>query len=267
MTFSYEDLQWDTTIHTISKEDFKHAPQGLTGPYQWTDFEGEGISGILTEQGNGWFYKNNLGEGHFDSAKTIAPKPSFTGLDGNLQWQDLDADGRRQVVSNEGAKGFWKLEDYDPESPDMPHWGPFQTFLKNANIDWDSPFTKMLDLDGDGRAEVLITEDRAWTWFQNEGTQGFSNGGHAAVFTDEEKGPMLLLRDTIQSIFLADINGDGLTDLVRIKNGEICYWPNMGYGRFGAKVTMADALFSPPPICTTPFTSALPTSAVPVLPT
>ena len=35
--------------------------------------------------------------------------------------------------------------------------------------------------------------------------------------------------------------GDGLTDLVRIRNGEVCYWPNLGYGRFGAKVTMDNA--------------------------
>jgi len=34
------------------------------------------------------------------------------------------------------------------------------------------------------------------------------------------------------------MSGDGLSDLVRIRNGEICYWPNLGYGRFGAKVTM-----------------------------
>src|SRR4249920_1111817 len=34
------------------------------------------------------------------------------------------------------------------------------------------------------------------------------------------------------------MSGDGLTDLVRVRNGEICYWPNFGYGRFGAKVTM-----------------------------
>ena len=25
---------------------------------------------------------------------------------------------------------------------------------------------------------------------------------------------------------------------MRIRNGEVCYWPNLGYGRFGAKVTM-----------------------------
>ncbi|RYZ18817.1 MAG: sugar-binding protein, partial [Sphingobacteriales bacterium] len=40
----------------------------------------------------------------------------------------------------------------------------------------------------------------------------------------------------------ADMNGDGLTDLVRIRNGEVCYWPNMGYGKFAPKVTMT---FSP----------------------
>ena len=27
------------------------------------------------------------------------------------------------------------------------------------------------------------------------------------------------------------MSGDGLTDLVRIRNGEVCYWPNLGYGR------------------------------------
>jgi hypothetical protein len=40
---------------------------------------------------------------------------------------------------------------------------------------------------------------------------------------------------------LADLSGDGLSDLVRIRNGEVCYWPNLGYGKFGAKVTMDNA--------------------------
>src|SRR4029077_21231088 len=38
-----------------------------------------------------------------------------------------------------------------------------------------------------------------------------------------------------------DLSGNGLADLLRIRNGEICYWPNLGYGRFGAKVTMGNA--------------------------
>jgi len=47
-------------------------------------------SGILTEQGNTWFYKSNLGHGEFTPAEVVAPKPSFTGLaKAALQLQDL----------------------------------------------------------------------------------------------------------------------------------------------------------------------------------
>ncbi|TNH27810.1 hypothetical protein FHG89_17035 [Micromonospora orduensis] len=37
------------------------------------------------------------------------------------------------------------------------------------------------------------------------------------------------------------MSGDGLADLVRIGNGEVSYHPNLGYGRFGAKVSMDGA--------------------------
>jgi RHS repeat-associated protein len=37
------------------------------------------------------------------------------------------------------------------------------------------------------------------------------------------------------------MSGDGLTDIVRIRNNDISYWPNLGYGRFGAKVSMSSA--------------------------
>jgi len=273
MTFSYEALNWNTDIVSVSKDDARNAPQGLTGPYQWIDFEGEGISGILTEQGGGWFYKNNLGDGHFAGAKEIGKKPSFAGLGSSLQWQDLDADGRRQVVVQEPVKGYWELavepaetaaastgsapgsEVVEPaettaaSTSSAPtstgsvadRWQPFRAFARNLNIDLNSPFVKSLDLDGDGRPDLLLTEDRAWTWYASEGTKGWSRGGGYTPVRDEEKGPVLLLRDAVQSIFLADMNGDGLTDLVRIRNGEVCYWPNMGYGRFGAKVTMSGA--------------------------
>lgn len=48
----------------------------------------------------------------------------------------------------------------------------------------------------------------------------------------------MLFSDGTESIFVADMSGDGLVDLVRVRNGEVCYWPNLGYGRFGAKIVM-----------------------------
>lgn len=237
MTMDYEPLQWDTTVRIPGAGAMDNAPQGLSGPYQWMDLHGEGISGILTEQAGAWFYKENLGDGSFSPAMPIVEKPSV----GGFQWADLDADGRRQVVSYEQSlPGYYELND-DQE------WEGFRTFGESAHIDWSSPYTKMLDLDGDGRADVLLTEDNIWTWFGNKGTDGFVEGGRVAMPFDEEKGPRLLLNDNIQRIFLADMNGDGMTDLVRIMNGSVSYWPNKGYGQFGAKVTMSNApLFDRP---------------------
>ena len=51
----------------------------------------------------------------------------------------------------------------------------------------------------------------------------------------------MVFNDGIQSVYLSDMSGDGLTDLVRIRNGDVCYWPNLGYGKFGCKITLDNA--------------------------
>ena len=88
---------------------------------------------------------------------------------------------------------------------------------------------------------MLITEDEVFTWYPSLAEEGFGPAERVRQALDEEKGPRLVFADGTQSIYLADMSGDGLTDLVRIRNGEVCYWPNLGYGRFGAKVTMDNA--------------------------
>ena len=37
------------------------------------------------------------------------------------------------------------------------------------------------------------------------------------------------------------MTGDGLNDIVLVHDGRIDYWPNLGYGRFGRRVSMANA--------------------------
>ncbi|ACE06707.1 hypothetical protein Aasi_1414 [Candidatus Amoebophilus asiaticus 5a2] len=234
--FIYQKHEWNPTLKTISFDDIVHAPSGLDEPsYQFIDLFNEGLSGILTEQGEGWYYKHNLGGGKFEQAKLVAPKPSFAGLGNSLQLMDLDADGGKQLVSlSSEPKGFFELNDEE-------EWQPFRSFDNLPNINLADPNTRMLDLNGDGRPEVLITEDHVFTWYESVGRKGFKHSCKTVKPFDEEEGPHIVFAEPTQTIFLADMSGDGMSDIVRIRNNEVCYWPNLGYGKFGAKVSMDHA--------------------------
>ncbi|MCD9186654.1 MAG: hypothetical protein LUM44_09480 [Pyrinomonadaceae bacterium] len=234
--FEYQKHDWNARINTVSSENPVYAPAGINeGSYQFTDLFNEGLSGILTEQAAGWFYKRNLGGGNFERVQQVSPKPSFSGLKNALRIADLDADGGKQIVSLAGEpKGFFELNDEN-------EWLPFKPFERLPNIDLSDPAARLLDLTGDGTADVLITEDNVFTWYKSEGKRGFSECRRTCKPFDEEAGPHIVFADLTQSIFLADMSGDGLTDIVRIRNGEICYWSNLGYGNFGAKVNMDNA--------------------------
>lgn len=231
--FEYQVHEWNRTVEKVSSGDIANAPIGLDEQqYQFTDLYNEGLAGILTEQAQGWYYKQNLGNGKFERAKTVMQKPSFAGLGSTLQITDLDADGIKQLVDfNNEPRGFFELDDDD-------EWLNFRSFKSIPNIDFRGPNTRMLDLNGDGRPDVVITEENVITWYGSEGRDGFTSHQRSSKSFDEEEGPHVVFADATQTIFLADMSGDGLTDIVRIRNRDVCYWPNLGYGKFGAKVTM-----------------------------
>lgn len=248
LEFTYQELQWHTGVREVEPEQAANAPAGLSGGYQWVDLYGEGLSGVLSEQGDGWYYKSNLGDGQFTPTLPVVPKPSFIGLsEGVLQLQDLEADGRKQiVVSSPGLQGYFELAN-DAGPGELKNWENFRAFACTVNIDLRDPNVRLLDLDGDGRPEIVLSEEQVFTWYPSAGTQGYEASERAPKFSDEESDPAIVFADSLQTTFLADMSGDGLTDLVRIRNGEVCYWPNLGYGRFGAKVNMSDApLFDTP---------------------
>ncbi len=237
LEFEYQGHDWNKDIKTIASEELIHAPIGLDeSEYLFTDLFNEGLSGILTEQGWGWFYKHNLGNGKFEEAKLVSPKPSFAGVGSQLQLMDLDADGCKQLVNlNNEPKGYFELSDEE-------EWQAYRTFENLPNINMGDTNSRMLDLNGDGKPEVLITEeDHVFTWYESAGRKGFESAHKTVKHFDEEAGPHIVFADSKQTIFLADMSGDGLTDIVRIRNGEVCYWPNLGYGKFGEKVTMDNA--------------------------
>lgn len=245
LEFTYSEPNIDETVRSIDRANFQNLPGGLDGSrYQWIDLDGEGLSGILTEQGDTWFYKRNLSpmnviqdsgkrhvEASFAPVELVASK-SANGLGNGAQFLDLAGDGQPDLVTLQGTTpGFYE------RTPDQG-WETFVPFKSLPALDWGNPNLKFIDLNGDGRTDVLMTEDDCFVWYPSLAEDGFSAAERAYQSWDEEKGPRVVFADRAQSIYLADMSGDGLTDIVRIRNGEVCYWPNLGYGRFGPKITM-----------------------------
>lgn len=234
-------------LREIDLESLENLPYGIDGSrYQWLDLDGEGASGIVTEQGDGWFYKRNISpissrqnNGNeamvalFSPVELIAKQPSLNDDGaGSQQFLDLAGDGQIDLVQ------FGRpISGYFERTPNGD-WSQFVPFESVPSIAVGDPNVRFVDLTGDGHADILISEDNVFIWYPSLAEAGFGAGMRVAQALDEEQGPRLLFADGSQSIYLADLSGDGLTDLVRIRNGGVCYWPNLGYGHFGAKVTM-----------------------------
>jgi hypothetical protein len=99
-----------------------------------------------------------------------------------------------------------------------------------------------MDLTGDGLPDVVVERSDRFTWFASKGKGGFAQ---AADIPKPAASPGASLprmgEDQELDFAFADMNGDGLPDLVRIRNGRVEYWPQIGHGRFGAGVLMEDS--------------------------
>ncbi len=245
VAFEYTQPAVQDTVDLVDPESLQNLPIGVDGSsYRWTDLHGEGIQGILSEWSSAWMYKRNLSPipttlagGHkqvkakFAPLETVAAKPNASLRDGAV-FMDLAGDGLPDLVTfDDPTPGLYEHDRAEG-------WGPYRPFTSRLSRDFRDPNLKLVDLDGDGLLDVLISEDEAFIWHPSQGEAGFGAERRVSQSLDEQRGARVVFADGTESIYLADLSGDGLTDLVRIRNGEVCYWPNLGYGHFGAKVTM-----------------------------
>jgi RHS repeat-associated protein len=236
VTFDYQPHHWQTDVETIDAGAQGQPPGGVDGQrYRWLDLYGEGLTGILAVQASRLTYRSNLGQGVFGPERSLSSMPSPAGASpGAADFRSLAADGQLSLVTDAGSPaGYFRLED-------DATWASFAPFEQLPAIDLRDPNLRRIDLTGNGQPDLLITEDRVLRWYPAAGLAGYGEAEEAdPLQSDAQDGPALIFANESESIFLADMSGDGLQDVVRIRNGSVVYWPNLGYGRFGSQVTMA----------------------------
>ncbi len=246
VAFGYGEAEIKTTVQEIDAADLREGVDGKV--HQWVDLDGEGIPGVVTDDGGALWYRRNLGAGVLEPPRRLITRPATTATArGAQQLRSLGGDGRLDLVElGPPLPGYH--ERIPPGDPSLTGaqaadgaWEPFQPFAARPDVDFTAPDVRFIDLNGDGLDDVLIAGDELFVWYPSLGKQGYGPPRTFPRPRDDERGPAVMFADASRMIFLADLSGDGLHDLVRVDNGSVCYWPNLGHGRFGAKVTMSGA--------------------------
>ena len=202
------------------------------GHYRLVDLEGEGIPGILYSDRATTLQWEPEGNGQYSGPRTPARFPLEKGPDGSqLAITSLAGNGEPDLlVRTPSRSGFYRYAGAGA-------WDAFRSF-SSVPADLASPAAEMVDMNGDGRADLVTLEKGRIRSYPSRGLQGFGPPDEVAAAPDF---PLTEQAGAEEVLTFADLLGDGLSHRVRIRNGSVECWPNLGYGRFGAKLVLGNA--------------------------
>lgn len=199
------------------------------------DLSGDGLPDVLYGGPAGFRYWKNLGNGVLAQPRSMPQVPAGLALSQpGVGFGDIDGDGRADLLVHAGTGGFF-------ETTGDESWRTFRRYRAAPAFELDDPNLRLVDLTGNGLSDALLTGDRHFVWFECLGESGFGAPQKIPRSNDLERFPDVFFNDPAGRIRLADMTGDGLQDIVAVYDGRVDYWPNRGYGRFGARITMANA--------------------------
>ncbi|MFE7074810.1 SpvB/TcaC N-terminal domain-containing protein [Streptomyces sp. NPDC057620] len=201
------------------------------------DLHGAGLPDVV-ELGAAARVWRNAGGGRFDGPRSMTEAPPLALGQPGVRFLDADGDGRPDLFAPAtGAPG--------PDGGPAPGYFPtafaggwsrrgFTRYRRSPGVSTADPRVSLVDLDGDGLTDMVRSGTRLQAWFNDRDPR--EAWRRSAVATG---GPPVDLADP--RVRLADMNGDGLQDLVLLRNGNVVYWPNLGHNRWGSRIQMRDA--------------------------
>lgn len=197
------------------------------------DLFGNGLPDILEMNGTVRYWRNR-GGGQFDLPRPMNEAPAgLTLASAGVQMIDANGDGRTDLLVTDGPlTGYYPLKFgglWDRRS--------FQKYAYAPSFDLKDPEVRLLDLTGDGVTDVIRSGARFECFF-NDPHEGWKETRWV------ERNGLDGLRDLTFSdprVKWADMSGDGMQDIVLVYDGNVEYWPNLGYGSWGKRIHMENS--------------------------
>ncbi len=238
VTFAYSEFRpHEQHYQSVTAQGNDMPARALNDPnLALVDLFGDGLPDLVETGPIGLRYWRNLGAGTFDRPRPLSHIPAAIALgQPGVGFGDIGGDGRTDLLVHEGPlPGFY-------ETTADEAWRTFKPYDVFPSFSLSDPNVRLVDLTGDGRSDALMTEPEQFLWFKCRGEEGFAPPESVPRKHDLDAFPDVFFDDPAGRVRLADISGGGLNDLVLLHNGRIDYWPNLGYGRFGRRMTMENA--------------------------
>jgi RHS repeat-associated protein len=235
----FDYSRFDADAHSIRWMEAPEGPQPppLSDPdVALVTLDDAPLPGVLQIVNGHHHYWRNRGDGSWGHPRPLLQTPTVDSVaQSGVAFVDADGSGTADMI----VAGVHPLHGYY-QNDGARGWAGFVAYPrgKRATPAWDSGRIRLTDTDGDGRIDAIMSSDRAFAVWSNNGDEGWSEPILTPKGTGEER-PDLSLDDPL--IHLADMTGDGLQDLVEIRSGRIEYWPSLGRGRFGSRVLMTNS--------------------------
>ncbi|MCG8460543.1 MAG: FG-GAP-like repeat-containing protein, partial [Holophagales bacterium] len=206
------------------------------------DLFGNGLPDLFEMNGQAHYWRNR-GRGRIDARRPMNEAPAGLELsDPGVRLIDADGDGRIDLMVTSPP-----LAGYFPTRPggrrdELWDQRSFRRHRVAPSFAPDDPEVRFVDLDGDGVIDALRTGSRLECFF-NDPDLGWKSS-RAVPRRRLEEFPDVQFSDS--RVRLADLSGDGLQDILLIHDGNIEYWPNLGRGDWGRRISMRNSPRLPP---------------------
>jgi RHS repeat-associated protein len=221
LSFSYGQPQSPTLLTVAGAAGWR-----MGSDVSFLDVDGDGVSDLVHLASGQHEYRRNIGAA-FAAARPISGAAQLNLNRARLM--DVYGDARPELVSSSGDS--WNVYRLVGEE-----WVLAESYPGTLNIPLIAQFAADLDLNGDGRTDVLRAAGGGLTWFRNDSYRDAAGVDHLKM-TQVNLGPIAgdaTLFPDAPGVRFFDVNGDGLDDVVRMSDSGIVSYLGHGDGTFEA---------------------------------